>query len=68
LLLEFIVLFSKFISKNSNHIYKYYFRNHYVSSSNIMLIFNPSENSVAGKFNRNGILSQDTHRQRFIGL
>lgn len=33
-----------------------------------MLIFNPSENSVAGKFNRNGIVSQDTHRHRFIGL
>lgn len=40
-----------------------------VSSSNIMqIILNPTENRTDGKFNRNGIVSQDTHRHRFIGL
>lgn len=35
---------------------------------NIIKILNSSENGTVGKFNRNGIASQDAHHHRFIGL
>lgn len=34
----------------------------------MQIILNPTENHTDGKFNRNGIVSQDTDRHRFIGL